>query len=642
MIRLGSLAVILASLLVVPAQDAWARKKDGLPTAKQVAEEIRPVYAELATNSDPAVRRAVYYAELALGKKDRAAAIVRGLGESDWEIKQHALGEALSSRDRKLKKAASATLLKLLESGEEEERKHGHAILAKRYKKAQQLKMLQGVAKTGTPDARAEARSKLLARGGKVAWKVIEAGLAEGEGEPEYTQAVAALQTFRHPSGVKWAKSLIEERSDMGELARRFLVEMKDKRAGKALNKSLKRFYDKSAEFEQRLFYASVLGRRGYVNDVTRTLIAGLRYSKKWARPLSWQGLRDSRDLKTFKKLAPKILTVDSPEQAEPAYGWMAAWAQTNADPKIVALLQRAARSDRRLVRMNALKVLKSIKHRPSFELFADGMREGQMEIRLAAAEGMASVARVGDERRLAKFLTKEPNVQVKLALIQGLANIGTPDIVKSLQFVLTNRNKELKMAAAEALAATGTPKAATLFKLLKRDPDLGVRFFAWTTLLRLDKKGTEAEFQATALSWLKPDHVKALADNKKTSLDVLAHIAMKGNDSLREVAIAGLQARGEKAGTRLLSVYERCAFPVTSAAALTALSEVRRDASVATYRKALDSKHSEVRGAAYWAIGKFGPRALMETCLQGLTDKDPLARAKAAYGAFALSKKKK
>jgi HEAT repeat protein len=269
-------------------------------------------------------------------------------------------------------------------------------------------------------------------------------------------------------------------------------------------------------------------------------------------------------------------------------------------------------------------------------------MREGRVEIRRAAALGLGAVAKAGDEKRLGRFLRSEPDVQVKLELAKGLAQIGTPEIIGPLQFLVMDRNIELKKTAAMAMACVGGPTAMRLLGLLKRDTNVALRYLVWKELLVQSPKASAAEFQAGALNWLSPDQVSDLSQNKRVPLDVLTHIATKGNDGQASAAVVGLTQRGDEAATRLLTVYETSQDEATAKASMAALAELRGAKSVATYRKALGHRFGGVRAEAYEAIRRFGPKSLLDTTLAGLSDKSPIARASAARAALALAKKRK
>ncbi|MCA9527991.1 MAG: HEAT repeat domain-containing protein, partial [Myxococcales bacterium] len=208
----------------------------------------------------------------------------------------------------------------------------------------------------------------------------------------------------------------------VGVLARDFLVRFDDPKLASKTIAGLRKTYDKTADFPVRLRLAAVLARRGQVDDVSRTLHAGVKFDGAAERLVAWEGLVASRDTVLLGKLREKIATNETPEEADLAYAWMAAWAKANAEPKVIELLQEVARSDRRELRLRAMATLADVKHRASAPIFEAAMTEGQTEVRLAAARGLAAIAKPGDEARIAGYLRKEPSPEVKEALIDALA----------------------------------------------------------------------------------------------------------------------------------------------------------------------------------------------------------------------------
>ena len=432
MVRSTRSALALGVLSLCLAATAQARKgkkaaDDGMPSAKDVAEKAREVYADLKGNSNPAVRRVVFTGLLALDKADKKAAIDMGLKESDEGIKRDAMGIVLAGRDRKAIARVSGMVQKLLESGEGADREQGYALLTANFKDSQAIKMTQQAAKDGTPDARNAARKALLARDGKLAWQVITAGLKEEDGTPEKTQAVEALSTFSHPLASKWALGLMHDAA-MGELARDYLIRLKDGKASKRVDKTLLKAYSKETDYPSKVRIARVLAGRGHVDKVGKTLRGGLRIKDAGVRLVAWQGLTHVRDLVTFGKLREKIQVNEKDAESKLAYDWMEAWAKANAEPKVIELLQSVGRGDRRALRLRALGILAGIKHRGSKVLFEEALAEGEAEVRLAGAQGIAAIAKPGDEALIGKKLSRERDPAVRLALIEALANIGTPE----------------------------------------------------------------------------------------------------------------------------------------------------------------------------------------------------------------------
>lgn len=626
--------------LARPAAAKSARKGAVSPELLAAREKAALVYPDLAAHASPLIRRVVFEGQLDLDEASRLAALERGLEDADWPIRQRALGLALGHKDKALKEKAEKLLAQLFESPEEKERAVAYALLSEHIAPKQQAAWVQRAAKEGKPTARTAARAWLIASSPKVAWGLIEQGLAEPPAEPEHKQALEVLQTFNDPIAMKWATANSEAGGEIGDLARAYLIRLKDPKATRGYDAQLlKQFEQAKGDFSKRVYLAVLLAGRGQVEAAQRTLVTAIKFRDPKLRELAWRAIQPVRDVALLAQVRERILSdEDEPEQADLAFEWLVNWASAQAEPKVYELLQEGARSDRRPVRMRALKALTALKHRPSVALFESAMSEGQQEIRLAAAQGLAAVAEAGDEARLAEFLRKEPTAPVKVALIEALAAIGTPAVLDALQFVMMAPQPEVKRAAAVAVASTKQAKAAQLLQLLKQDPDIDLRFLVWQSLLQLEPAQMEREFKI-ALNWLRAEDAEALAQDPKISLDLLELMAREGGDDLKMIAVEGLHKRGAAAATTLLGLVE---LPDASlaAGALKALADLRKEASVATYRKGLEHKEGPVRAAAFEAIGLYGPWALLETCMEGTGDKDPLARAQAMLAAQRIAQR--
>ncbi|MFN3202455.1 MAG: HEAT repeat domain-containing protein [Bradymonadia bacterium] len=637
MIRRALLPAVGWAVIALSAAHAQD-PEGGLPSLEELEAQATTLYSDLEGTTDPLVRQAIFRGKLLLGGDAQKGAIEGGLEDGDAEIKGRSVVLALESKDKKVRGKGQAALDKLLASGDEAEREMGHGLVAKLPAK-QQLALIKKAAKEGVPDARAQARKALLKMGGKTAWQVIELGLAEPADEPEHKEALEALKSFSHPSAFKWATNNLHDMGAMGDLARDYLVRLDDKKSVKKLTKLLKKTFDKEP-FDKRLNAASVMSRRGIGSDVHKPLVACLARMKKAEhaakRRVAWAGMDKVFRMDALKALKGQLLTNEKEADADAGYAWLKAWAKARSEPEVIKLLQKVAKSDRDELRMRALQVLTELKHRPSVVIFEESMREGRTEVRLAAAKGWAAVSKPGDIKRISQVLRKEPDIQVKEALVQALANIGTGEIVSPLQFVVMSPQKSLKTAAVKALGATGRTEAVTAIRLVKRDPDLDVRFLALQQLLKLDPKTTLKSLNS-AVRWMQPSHIETLAKDEKVDIAVFEAIALKGSDEQRVYAVDGLVSRGNAGATRLLGLVNG-AHADTATAAFKALADMRKGESMATYRKQLESKHLPVRAEAYGALANYGSEASLELVIPGMTDKEPLIRARAAEAALTLA----
>jgi HEAT repeat protein len=625
---------------------------DAGPKPEDVGAQARTVYDDLAGSSDPRVRVAAFEGRLSLAeaggkvgtKDDRAKALASGLEDSFAPLRDRAIALALSDlKDKKTYDAAFAAVVKLLASSDADERDRGlvfidgpKAVVAA----AQQGVALARAEVDGAPETRVWVRAQIAKRGGKPAWDTLAKLLAEPQDGKDFAEGLALFANYAEPLGVSWGLTHVHDRDALGVAVRAYLVRVQDPKAGAEISKVLGKAYEK-AEFAQRIDAASVLSQRGLGNAaMAKSLSKGARFNDASVRLVALDGLRGVRDLAVLGELRDRITNNETQDEVTRTFAWLEAWVKATGEKAVVDLLQELARSDRRPLRLEALGALTGIRHRPSAPLFEASMREGQVEIRLAAARGLAAVAKPGDEARLGEMLRKEPDVQVKKALVEALSAIGTAEIIDPLQFHITAPQLELKRAAVDAVARTGSPRAITLVALLKRDPDVDLRFAAWQHLFALDPKGTLKEFKTT-LGWLGTQHVIDLGKNPKVPVEALEVLALDGSDTQRGFAVDALAERGEAAATRLLSIAERSTDDDTAGAALVALAGLRKETSLATYREFTKSQHGKVRAAAFDAVGLYGPKASLDLLLPGLSDKEPMARARAARASVLVALRK-
>jgi HEAT repeat protein len=654
-------AVLGAAALIAPAcapstamaaKPAKAAEKDPGPKVEDVASQARGVFEELAGSTDPRVRIAAFEGRLTLAeaggkigsKEDRARALASAIEDAFQPLRDRAIVLALGEKsDKKAVDSALAAVVKLLASSDSEERERGLAFITgpkAAVPAAQQAALLTRAEVDGAPETRAWVRAQIVARGGKAGWEVLAKLLAEPADSKEFAEGASLLSNYSEALGIKWALSRVHDRDALGAAARAYLVRVTEPKAAAEITKALLKTYEK-AEFAQRIDAASVLSQRGAGNlAMAKSLSKGARFTDPAVRLVALDGLKGVRDASVLGELRERIVNNELEDEVPRTFAWLQAWVKASGDPAVVDLLQELARSDRRPLRLRALEALTAVGHRPSAPLFEASMREGQVEIRLAAALGLASVAKPGDEARLGELLRKEPDVRVKTALVGALAAIGTAEIIDPLQFHVTAPQPELKRAAIDAVARTGSPKATPLVALLKRDPDTGLRFMAWKHLFALDAKATLKEFKST-VGWLTATQVIELGADPKVPLDALELLAIDGTDAQRTLAVDALASRGEAATTKLLSIAERSTDEDTAAAALVALAGLRREASLGTYREFTKSQHGKVRAAAFDAVGLHGPRASVDLLLPGLSDREPMARARAARAAVLVLQRK-
>ncbi|MEE2758090.1 MAG: HEAT repeat domain-containing protein [Myxococcota bacterium] len=655
MLSIRTHSLLLISFLALTSTPAVAKKKTGTKaTAQKTHETIRLALEELGESADSEVRMNVFVARMELSGKDVDRAIMKGMAERDADIRDAAVLAGLRSRTKKIKKAADKVLKALLESAGEDDRLRGRSLLEKGIKSTDRAKWMKSASKVGSKDARQAARKNLIASGGKAAWKVIQAGLAEKEGEPEHQEALKALQTFRHPAALNWAMGKIYDKTQLGSLARDYLAEVDLGRGTKKFENKMKASHRKhQGQFDKELPLAYILGVRGHGTLVKESLLGTFnpRYTpKSGERLMAWKGMRKVRDTnlltrtlsQKFKlKFKALLMSIDEQAEVDAAFAWLEEWAKANNEPEVYKLLIECAQSELTKVRIAAMATLGRLGHRKSQRSFIAAMSEGRAEIRRAAALGIGLLARRGDEKLIGQLLRREPDVEAKLAFVDGLARIGTPEIINYLQFLIQSPKLELKKRAARAIAAVGGNRATVLLRLLRNDRDLELRFTVWTALLKTSPKEYVSEFSRSAVSWLTPEQLRLLSKNASLPLDILMHLATRGQKEQRAAAVEELKMRGNQASTRLLTVFETSDDEATVKASISALASIRGAKSIPTYRAAIKHRFGMVRAEGYNALRQHASKALLETVLAGLNEKSPLARVQAARAAIALSKKR-
>ena len=617
-------------------------------------ETLTLALEELGESADSEVRMNVFLARLELSGKNTERAIMKALAEKEPDIRDAAVLAGLKSKSKKAKKAAGKVLKALLESAGEDDRSRAAVLLEKGVSGKERASWMLKASKEGREGARRSARRALLAQGGIGAWKVILTGLSQSPDQPAYKEAVDALRDFTHPAAMKWAQGKMYDKTAVGVLARDYLAQADLGRKAKSFEKKIKSLHRRyRGTFEKELPLAYILGARGYGDLAKESLIGTFnpRYTPRAdERLMAWKGLRSVRDAnlltrtlsQKFKlKFRSLLMSVEDKDEVAAAFKWLEEWAKANNEPEVYKVLIECSQSEVTRVRVAAMATLGKLGHRKSLNKFIAAMREGRVEIRRAAALGIGLLARRGDEKLLGKLLQKEPNAEVKLELVRGLARIGTPETIRSLQLLINSPKQELKRTAALAIANVGGKRAITLLRLLKNARDLDLRFKVWKALLKTSPREFASEFSRSAVSWLTPSQLATLSADKKLPLDILTHLATRGGKALRTAAVDALKIRGNEAATRLLTVYETSDDEETASASIAALSDIRGPKSVATYRTALKHKFGAVRAQGYVAIRRFGPKSLLETAMAGLNEKNPLARVQAARAAIALSKKR-
>ncbi|MGM0576251.1 MAG: HEAT repeat domain-containing protein [Myxococcota bacterium] len=272
--------------------------------------------------------------------------------------------------------------------------------------------------------------------------------------------------------------------------------------------------------------------------------------------------------------------------------------------------------------RAAAVRVIGSIEGRDGLErlhrLLGDGSRLVRKQAALAVGD-LASPQSIGPLRRR---LANETDPEVKLALIESLERIRTPEIVPVLQQFLYEPTEEVRLAVLDALEAVHHPSTEPLLDLLLSDRSPKVRRGALLALLDLGPEGQLDTFQQS-LTWIPPESLEPLV--KEHGEEMLPHLKLavrSEREDLREAAADALVLLPERLQS---DVYEdlvrKARRPAMRVAGIEGLVETRgkgaRDLLVELTSKDEDLA---VRVAAIHALGHVGGKDLAPRLFE-LTD---------------------
>jgi HEAT repeat protein len=264
---------------------------------------------------------------------------------------------------------------------------------------------------------------------------------------------------------------------------------------------------------------------------------------------------------------------------------------------------------DRFESRVAAIQALGELQLRDSWNEIEKGLLGGNDIVREAAAKSLSNMVRTGDEDRFEEYIRKEKtNVNVKVALLKGLGNLGTDKAAGKLQFWLNDRDPKIQKAAVEALAITKTPKLGKLLNndRLKNAADPDVKYLVWELLLLNAFSGIEKELN-TLIYWLTVDQLNKLNQHPELPIKTLASIAIHGGEALRNRALELLAEKGEIAIPHLFDVILECPEPVTAGQAMALYANLAKESKADNYKSLLKFRHMPVQVQAVRAVGLYG-----------------------------------
>ncbi len=499
----------------------------------------------------------------------------------------------------------------------------------------------QSAALTKCPN-NAQVKSELLARGGANAWKLLESAISDGTLTAEER---TALDQFDDAVAEEWAFAHMEDRSAVGAEARALLTRLPSTKTSKAKIKSLEKIYNNSSDFETRLPIAAVLAHRSKIDgtslnrdEITRTLHAGVsvRYQNQEGRKIAWYGLSALYNAELLQKLKPILLGNLPEDEVQVAYSGLILAGKREVSAPLLDILENAAKSDRRFQREHALRALGDLHREEARSIFQAAMSEGHVNSRYYAAKGLGDIAKPGDEATLQNLIRKEPDAQVKVALVNALGALATPATVPPLQMLLTSKDLDLKQATLEALVKTGRPEAFKSISLFKRDADSGLRARAWQILLETDGQDALNEFKTTALPFVDRATLVQILKSPKIPQSLLEVLAQDSNADKRALGLERLIASLPQSQAALQNLVKTSTYGETASGALKALSE-HGLLSQEIVEEALQSSASELQSEAIKALYKLNDDSALSN-IATLETTDPRVRAARALAIYELT----
>lgn len=664
---LGALAPLGAPPSLTSVAAAKPKPKAGKaakePAAPAIAPEsvsaARGVYTDLKQNPDAAVRAAITYGLIELGGADREAALDDAPKAADVAVKVAAMQEVL--RDKKLHKArlkwAEDTLFELLTSADASSQRVAQATLAAAYDLKAQRGWWDRMLKSGAAPAQRFARARLIAEGGKDAWKVVETALKEPLESEAHKDALAAIRERNYKEAQGWAVSHAGDHTEDGVVAREWIGKLAPALTAK-MNKDLLKEYEKAAadyhregDFLKRVHLAHMLSARGELKAVQETLVVAVkdkqgriekRLDDAGVRVMGWEGLKACRDHEVLTAIKPMIIDLQNREEAAPAVDWLADWVRDTNDPVAKQTLEEIAQQTQYISRIEAIRALGSLKLRDSLPIVESALLNGDDPLREAAATALATIASKGDEEKLHKALLNERKSDVvRVELLKGVASVGTPETLKTVKYWLSNPSVTVRAAALAALerVQVGRVELERLLNgALQNDPDLSIRLNVWRLLLEAKSDKLDRKFKDAA-RWMEPDHVRQLGANPKIPGALFVRLAVDGGPALSAVVMDLFESRGAAAVEELeLVVKESFVAALTERAAKLYLS-VKGEAGRALYEGLVSHRDGVARAVGLEGLRLYGlepARQLTRDLIEN--ERDPLPRVQAARAFIALS----
>jgi HEAT repeat protein len=329
---------------------------------------------------------------------------------------------------------------------------------------------------------------------------------------------------------------------------------------------------------------------------------------------------------------AAKALMAAENEKLKAA-GWQLAAANGSADvlDKLVEMFASTTFSERVI----AVKALGRSGSKKAVRLLSGALFEGNRDIRLDAARGLA---RLGDPAALGalqRALNGERDREVKIAVVEAVAAIDTPKSLQLLRFQTTSRDPKIKLAVVRGIRQMGQKEGVKALKVVRNDRNLKIKWQAFLTTLELAPKMGVSQMERALRNPPTGFMTDIVALDADTRARVLEYLLRHGGDAARAQALGTVQRIGEP----LFGLFRELVADATvdehiRATLLTALAEKRAPADKSLFEKlARSGATPAIQHAALAALTEYGGKDLAASFRGLLGSEDATVKAQAAYG---------
>jgi HEAT repeat protein len=281
------------------------------------------------------------------------------------------------------------------------------------------------------------------------------------------------------------------------------------------------------------------------------------------------------------------------------------------------SLVRISADASEASIRQAAIATLSTLPASEDFQVKTSAIRRAlgdpDASVREAAIRGTVLLRDIDAADALAGLVSRDSNLTVRRAAIQGLSVFGREKDRRMLVRLLRDPETDIRREAATALARLGPAPsvAGNLLERLEQDEDDSVRASAALALGRTFREEERSQVEQGLRSAIR-----------------------RGPTSVREAAVRSLgNIGGRHAEEELRLVLVGTSDDSVLVAAAEGLGQLRSTVAVPELQRAATAQSPGLRRAAVSALGAIGSRDTVPFLLQMLDDEDPYVRLEAKKG---------